>query len=185
MGVWCPQPKVNNNNKRFVPVLEPVLCLLKREYQMSTNCYQTVLMNKHLNACLSRTCWTRGRWCPSPLPLCSFGCELPDVRLINTHQDVFWLDVCVDDLTLCVQIVQTLEYLENECVKTFIKGKCLNLFETKISRYKGVDSFLIASRGRGFSGNIGHNYWIFRSITKAPWLKKCKHFTIFLLQEAC
>lgn len=41
-------------NKSLVPVLERVLCLLKREYQMSTNCYQNMLMNVHLNVCVCR-----------------------------------------------------------------------------------------------------------------------------------
>lgn len=40
------------NNKRVVPVLEQELCLLKREYQMSTNYYKTVLMNVHTNVCV-------------------------------------------------------------------------------------------------------------------------------------
>lgn len=43
-------------NKRVVPVLEQALCLLKRENQISTNCYQMELMNVHMNKCLSHTC---------------------------------------------------------------------------------------------------------------------------------
>lgn len=51
-GVLCKQ----FNNKRVVPVLEQVLCLLKREHHMSTNNYQTVFMNVHINVCVPHTC---------------------------------------------------------------------------------------------------------------------------------
>ena len=67
-----------------------------------------------VRACVSHTCWTGGRRCPSPLPLCGFSCELSYIRLINAHEDILRLNVCVDDLTLCVQVVQALENLWNE-----------------------------------------------------------------------
>lgn len=39
-------------NKRIVPVLEQVLYLLKRECQMSTNCYQHLLTTEYVNVCV-------------------------------------------------------------------------------------------------------------------------------------
>jgi len=105
-------------------------------------------MNAHMNKCLSHTCRTRRRRGPSPLPLCRFSCELPDIRLINTHQDILWLDVCVDDLTLCVQVIQALEYLKiNEskmidrvqklhCIYELIKNKYIKNIYISLIFYK-------------------------------------------------
>ena len=36
------------------------------------------------------------------LPLCCFICQLADISLVHTHQDVLRLDVSMDDLTLGV-----------------------------------------------------------------------------------
>lgn len=86
---------------------------------MSTNCAHECT-NKHLCmcVCVSHTCRARGGRCPSPLPLSGFSCKFPDIRLIHTHQDIFRLDVGVDDLTLGVQVVQTLQYLGNKQTQT-------------------------------------------------------------------
>lgn len=58
------------------------------------------------------TCRSRGGWSSSPLPLCCLGSHLLDVGLVDRQQDVLWLDVCMDDLTLGVKVVQALENLQ-------------------------------------------------------------------------
>lgn len=57
------------------------------------------------------TCWSR-RWGGSRLlPFRCLHGHTPNKRVIHTHQDVLWLDVCVDDFTFRVEIVQTLQDL--------------------------------------------------------------------------
>lgn len=87
-----------------------MLCLLRRGKQMVTKSH----LKPHVRvlACARHTCGARGRRRSSPLPLCGFSRQLPDVRLIHTHQNVLRFDVGVDDVTLGVQIVQTLKYLQ-------------------------------------------------------------------------
>lgn len=58
------------------------------------------------------TCRTRGRGSSSLLPLVRFGGHSLDIRLIDGEKNVLRLDVCVDDLTLAVEVVQALENLQ-------------------------------------------------------------------------
>lgn len=51
------------------------------------------------------TCRTRRRRGARLLPLRSFGSHFLDVGLVDSQQDVLWFDVCVDDLTLGVEVV--------------------------------------------------------------------------------
>lgn len=51
------------------------------------------------------TCRTRGRCSSGLLPLRSFSSHFLDVGLIDSQQNVLWFDVCVDDLTLGVEVV--------------------------------------------------------------------------------
>lgn len=64
--------------------------------------------------CISHTCGARGRRSPGPLPFCSFSCKLSDVELINAHQDILWLNIRVNYLTFCVQVIKTLKNLEKK-----------------------------------------------------------------------
>lgn len=37
--------------------------------------------------------------------------------LLQTQEDVFWLDICVDDFTLSVKVVQALKHLQKDIHK--------------------------------------------------------------------
>lgn len=51
---------------------------------------------------------SRGHW---KLPQLGVGCQVLNVNLIHSEEDVFWLDVCVDNLAFSVQVIQTLQNL--------------------------------------------------------------------------
>lgn len=61
--------------------------------------------------CEKHTCRSRWRRCSCFLPLSGFYRHAPDKGVINAHQDVLWLNVCVNDLALCVKVIQTLQHL--------------------------------------------------------------------------
>lgn len=51
------------------------------------------------------------------MPLGGLSGHLLDVGLVDGQQDVLWLDVCVDDFALGVEVVQPLQNLQH--TKTF------------------------------------------------------------------
>ena len=51
------------------------------------------------------TCRARGRCGAGLLPLRSLGSHFLDVGLVDGQQNVLWFDVCVDDLTLGVEVI--------------------------------------------------------------------------------
>ena len=46
------------------------------------------------------------------MKVCCVRCDLPDVGLVHTDEDILGLDVGVDDLTLGMQVVQALKDLK-------------------------------------------------------------------------
>lgn len=56
----------------------------------------------------------RARWWGSPrsLPLCCLCSQPANVLVIHTQQDVLRLYICVNDPTLCMQVIQTLKNLK-------------------------------------------------------------------------
>ena len=58
------------------------------------------------------TCWSR-RWGSSSfLPFSCLHGHTPHEGVVYTHQDVLWFDVCVDDFTFRVEVIQTLQDLQ-------------------------------------------------------------------------
>jgi len=72
----------------------------------------------YLRGDLGVTCGSRWRWSSRFLPLCGLRRQSLDIRLIHIHQDVLWLYISVNDLTLGVQVVQALQNLQRERDKT-------------------------------------------------------------------
>lgn len=58
------------------------------------------------------TCRARRWGSPRPLPLCCLCSQPANVLVIDTQQDVLRLYICVDDSTLCMQIIQPLKNLQ-------------------------------------------------------------------------
>lgn len=58
------------------------------------------------------TCWSGRRGGSSFLPFGRLHGHTPNKGVVDTHQDVLWLDVRVDDLTFSVEVVQTLQDLQ-------------------------------------------------------------------------
>lgn len=107
-------------------------CWFRREQQTNTFCLfasfwtlyldvKTKVCRPVLTPCLNvfcvATCWSRWGRGSSFLPLSCLHRHSPDKHVIHAHQDVLRFDVRVDDLTLGMQVVQTLQDLQTQPVQ--------------------------------------------------------------------